>query len=220
MCWTYLDLKSAQICGGVCDVLINRDRWLELTPRLFSQQNWATSTTFPSSRTRSPREEMRRWALERRWDETWCGIMRTKSAGNAGFEEWLILREEAVLCYFSCCCRYLLSSPTINNALGGTMSSSLEDYGGLLQIRRGDSFNGGEGLAWKLEISCKWISNINICKFVEEVAEKWIKSFKTGPEDFFRFSWESQKELDKWSSGWSLIFHISFQRLQKVVKHL
>ena len=141
--------ESADMRGSlwvrVC-VLINRSRWLELTPRLFSQQNWATNTTFPSSRARS--------LLEKRWDDELlredetrrCGIMRTKSAGNAGFEEWLILREEAVLCYFSCCCRYLLSSPTINNALGGTMSSSLEDYGGLLQIRRGDSFNGGEGL--------------------------------------------------------------------------
>ena len=137
-----------------------------------------------------PSQVQGRDLLEKRWDDELlredetrrCGIMRTKSAGNAGFEEWLILREEAVLCYFSCCCRYLLSSPTINNALGGTMSSSLEDYGGLLQIRRGDSFNGGEGLAWKLEIIWKWISKIKIlCKFVEEVAEKWIKSFKTGP---------------------------------------
>ena len=65
--------ESADMRGSlwvrVC-VLINRGRWLELSPRLFSQQNWATNTTFPSSRARSPREEMRRWALERRWDET------------------------------------------------------------------------------------------------------------------------------------------------------
>ena len=52
------------------------------------------------------------------------------------------------------------------------MSSSLEDYGGLLQIRRGDSFNGGEGLAWKLEVIWKRISEIKICNLVEEVAEK------------------------------------------------
>ena len=184
MCWTYLDLKRAQICGGVCGW--EYVCWLIEAGGSNSAQDCFHSRIGPGA---SPSQVQGRDLFEKRWDDELlredetrrCGIMRTKSAGNAGFEEWLILREEAVLCYFSCCCRYLLSSPTINNALGGTMSSSLEDYGGLLQIRRGDSFNGGEGLAWKLEIIWKWISKIEICKLVEEVAEKWIKSFKTGP---------------------------------------
>ena len=55
------------------------------------------------------------------------------------------LAEEAVLCYFSSSC-YLLSPPTINNALRGTMSNSPEDYGGLLEILWGDSSKGGKGL--------------------------------------------------------------------------
>ena len=147
--WTYLDLKRAQICGGVCGW--EYVCWLIAAGGSNSAQDCFHSRIGPLA---PPSQVQGRDLLEKRWDDELlredetrrCGIMRTKSAGNAGFEEWLILREEAVLCYFSCCCRYLLSSPTINNALGGTMSSSLEDYGGLLQIRRGDSFNRGEGL--------------------------------------------------------------------------
>ena len=45
---------------------------------------------------------------------------------------------------------YLLSSPTINNALRGTMSNSPEDYGGLLEILWGDFFGGGKGLKWEI----------------------------------------------------------------------
>ena len=59
------------------------------------------------------------------------------------------LAEEAVLCYFSSSC-YLLSPPTINNALRGTMSNSPEDYGGLLEILWGDFFGGGKGLKWEI----------------------------------------------------------------------
>ena len=61
------------------------------------------------------------------------------------------LAEEAVLCYFSSSC-YLLSPPTINNALRGTMSNSPEDYGGLLEILWGDFFGGERASNGKLEI--------------------------------------------------------------------